>query len=155
MSKQFRRSADRLPPTGTHPAVLLGLLPGLAALTDTDDDVHAVVAGVEALSVTLRAIANEGEGVVLEVLLELRERPVCEGPSLVSMTATPEPTICSRNRDVDANGGRRARDPIDQLSVDLDPASRLLVCDHASLFRIPRKPLHPFAKALPRARGGR
>lgn len=63
----------------THPAILLSLLPGLATLTDTDNDVQAVVTGVEALSVTLRAVTNERESVVLEVLLELRERPVWRG----------------------------------------------------------------------------
>ena len=66
---------------GTHPAVLLRLLPRLAALTDADDDVDAVVASVEALPVTLRAVADEGERVVLEVLLELGEGPVCERES--------------------------------------------------------------------------
>jgi hypothetical protein len=62
----------------THPAILLSLLPGLTTLTDTDNNVDAVVAGVETLSVTLRAVTDEGEGVVLEVLLELGKGPVCE-----------------------------------------------------------------------------
>lgn len=52
-----------------NPAILLGVLPGLAVLSDTDDDVQAVVAEVQALTVTLRTIADEGQGVVLEVLL--------------------------------------------------------------------------------------
>lgn len=52
------------------PAVLLGVLPGLAVLSDTDDDVEAVVAEVKALAVALRAVADEGQGVVLEVLLQ-------------------------------------------------------------------------------------
>ena len=60
----------------THPAVLDSLSPRLATLTDTDNDVEAVVAGVEALSVALGAIADEGEGVVLEVVLELGQGPV-------------------------------------------------------------------------------
>lgn len=51
------------------PAVLDGVLPRLAILTDTDNDVQAVVAEVEALAVALRAVADEGKGVVLEVLL--------------------------------------------------------------------------------------
>jgi hypothetical protein len=51
------------------PAVLDGVLPGLALLADTDDDVEAVVAEVQALAVALRAVADEGEGVVLEELL--------------------------------------------------------------------------------------
>ena len=53
-----------------HPAVLDRLLPRLAVLADTDDDVEAVVAGVEALAVALRAVADEGERVILEVVLE-------------------------------------------------------------------------------------
>lgn len=53
------------------PAILLGLLPRGAALPDTDDDVEAVVAEVEALTVALRAVADEGKGVVLEVVLEI------------------------------------------------------------------------------------
>jgi hypothetical protein len=60
-----------------HPSVLLGLLPRLSALADADNHVQAVVAGVEALSVALRAVADECERVVLEVLLELGEGPVC------------------------------------------------------------------------------
>jgi hypothetical protein len=51
------------------PAVLNGVLPGLAILAHTNDDVQAVVAKVEALAVTLRAVADEGKGVVLEVVL--------------------------------------------------------------------------------------
>jgi hypothetical protein len=48
----------------------------LSVLPDTDDDVDAVVTGVETLTVALRAVTDEGEGVVLEVLLQLRQRPV-------------------------------------------------------------------------------
>lgn len=62
----------------THPAILLSLLPGLTTLTNTDNNVEAVVAGVQALAVTLGAVTDEGEGVVLEVLLELGKGPVCE-----------------------------------------------------------------------------
>jgi hypothetical protein len=51
------------------PAVLDGILPRLTVLAHTDDDVEAVVTEVEALAVALRAVADEGEGVVLEVLL--------------------------------------------------------------------------------------
>jgi hypothetical protein len=52
------------------PAILDGLLPAGAVFSDTNDDVEAVVAEVEALAVTLGAVADEGEGIVLEVLLE-------------------------------------------------------------------------------------
>lgn len=52
-----------------NPAILDGVLPRLAILTDTDNDVEAVVAEVEALAVALRTVADEGEGIVLEVVL--------------------------------------------------------------------------------------
>lgn len=52
-----------------NPAILLSILPGLAALSDTDNDIQAVVAEVETLTVTLRAVADESQSVVLEVLL--------------------------------------------------------------------------------------
>ena len=51
------------------PAVLDGVLPGLAILTDTDNDIQAVVAEVEALAVALGSVADEGESVVLEIVL--------------------------------------------------------------------------------------
>ena len=54
-----------------HPAVLDGLLPRCTILANTDDDVQAVVAEVEALAVALGAVADEGEGVVLEVVLQV------------------------------------------------------------------------------------
>lgn len=50
--------------------------PALAVLTDTDDDIKAVVTGVETLSVALGAVANEGESVIFEIFLEFGERPV-------------------------------------------------------------------------------
>lgn len=52
------------------PAVLDGILPRLAILPHADDDVQAVVTKVKALAVALGAVPNEGEGVVLEVLLQ-------------------------------------------------------------------------------------
>lgn len=52
-----------------NPAVLNGILPRLAILADTNDDVDAVVTEVETLAVTLRAVADESESVVLEVVL--------------------------------------------------------------------------------------
>lgn len=51
------------------PAILLGVLPRGTALSYTDDDVQAVVAEVKTLAVALGAVADEGEGVVLEVFL--------------------------------------------------------------------------------------
>lgn len=52
-----------------HPAVLLSLLPGLSVLAHTDDDVEAVVTEVKTLTVTLGSVADQGESVVLEVVL--------------------------------------------------------------------------------------
>lgn len=52
-----------------NPTILLGLLPGCAVLPHTDDNVHAIVSKVKTLTVTLRAIANQGKGIVLEVFL--------------------------------------------------------------------------------------
>ena len=52
------------------PAVLHSILPRLAILADTDDDVEAVVAQVETLAVALGAVADEGKSVVLEVVLK-------------------------------------------------------------------------------------
>ena len=51
------------------PAILLGILPGLAVLSDANDDVQAIVAKVETLTVALRAVADQSKGVVLEVVL--------------------------------------------------------------------------------------
>jgi hypothetical protein len=60
------------------PAVLDGVLPRLAILADADDDVETIVAQVKTLAVALRAVANEGKSVVLEVglraLVELLDR---------------------------------------------------------------------------------
>jgi hypothetical protein len=50
-----------------NPTVFLGLLPGFTAFTDTDNDLEAVVSGVEGLTVTLGTVTDHGQGVVLEV----------------------------------------------------------------------------------------
>ncbi len=42
----------------------------MTVLADTDDDVQAVVAEVETLSVTLASVSDQSKSVVLEVLLE-------------------------------------------------------------------------------------
>ena len=60
----------------TYPAILDSLLPGFTVLADTDNDVEAVVTGVETLTVTLRAVTDESKSVVLEVVLELSQGPV-------------------------------------------------------------------------------
>jgi hypothetical protein len=59
-----------------YPSVLDSLLPRSAVLANTDDDVDSVVAGVESLSVTLGTVTDDSEGVVLEVVLQLGQRPV-------------------------------------------------------------------------------
>lgn len=51
------------------PSVLLGLLPRGAILPDADDDIEAIIAEVEALSMALRAVADQSKGIVLEVIL--------------------------------------------------------------------------------------
>ena len=63
------------------PAVVESLLPGLAVLSYTDNDVEAVVAHVETLAVALGAIADEGKGVVLEVLLAQLSAPCSSTPN--------------------------------------------------------------------------
>lgn len=60
----------------TNPAIFDGLLPALAILADTDDDVETVVTGIQALAMTLRAIADKGEGVVFEVVVKPGKGPV-------------------------------------------------------------------------------
>lgn len=60
----------------TYPAILDSLFPTLTTLANTDNDVQAVVTSVQALTVTLRAVPNESEGIVLEIVLELGEGPV-------------------------------------------------------------------------------
>ena len=58
------------------PAVLDSLLPGSAILTNTNNDIETLVTQVETLAVTLGAITDQCQGVVLEVLLELRTGPI-------------------------------------------------------------------------------
>jgi len=53
------------------PAILLCFFPRCAILPHADNHVQAIVSEVETLTVALRAIADEGESVVLEVFLHL------------------------------------------------------------------------------------
>ena len=53
----------------TYPTIFKCLFPTLAVLANADDDVQAIIARVEALSVALRAIANEGKRIIFEVVL--------------------------------------------------------------------------------------
>jgi len=52
-----------------YPAILLSFFPGSTIFPDADDDVEAIVAEIEALSVTLCTVSNKGESIVLEVVL--------------------------------------------------------------------------------------
>ena len=52
------------------------LSPALTVFPNTDDNIEAIVTSVETLSMSLRAVADESEGVVLEVVLELGQGPV-------------------------------------------------------------------------------
>lgn len=58
------------------PAVLDGLLPRSTILTDTDDDVQALVTQVKTLTVTLGTVTDESKGIVLEELVELLTGPI-------------------------------------------------------------------------------
>ena len=58
------------------PAILLCFLPASTVFPYTNDDIEAVVAEIQPLAMTLRAIADESESVVLEVVKELVTRPV-------------------------------------------------------------------------------
>ncbi len=60
----------------TYPAISHGLLPALTVFADTNNDIEAVVASVQTLTMALRAITDKRERVVLEVVLELSQRPV-------------------------------------------------------------------------------
>ena len=55
-----------------NPSILLRLFPACAILANTDDHVQTVVTEVQTLAVALRAVSDEGEGVVLEVILSNR-----------------------------------------------------------------------------------
>jgi hypothetical protein len=51
-AKKNSDSDSRQRQRSTHPAILLGELPALAALTDADNDVEAVVTSIQPLTVT-------------------------------------------------------------------------------------------------------
>ena len=51
------------------PTILLCLFPRGAVLSNTDDDIQAIVAEVETLTVALGAVADKGKCVILEVVL--------------------------------------------------------------------------------------
>jgi hypothetical protein len=61
----------------TNPTILNSLFPTRTIFSYTDNDVQTIIAGVQTLSVSLRAIADQGEGVVFEVLVDLGKRPIC------------------------------------------------------------------------------
>ena len=73
---QGRVRAEEVREGRTDPTILDGLFPALAVLADTNDNVEAVVTSIQTLAMALRAVADEGEGVVLEVVVKLGKRPV-------------------------------------------------------------------------------
>jgi hypothetical protein len=52
-----------------HPSILNSLFPAGTVFSHTDNNIQAIVAEVQALTVTLRSVPDESEGVVLEVFL--------------------------------------------------------------------------------------
>ena len=58
-----------------HPSILLCLFPARTVLAHTNNDVEALVPQAEALTVSLRAVADEGECVILEVVLSFYQSP--------------------------------------------------------------------------------
>ena len=52
-----------------HPTIFESLFPTLAVFANADDDFEAIVARVEALSVALRTIADEGKRIIFEVVM--------------------------------------------------------------------------------------
>lgn len=61
------------------PAILLGVLPRSTVLSHANNHIQTVVAQVQALAVALRAVADEGQSVILEVFL--RQSVGCQGDS--------------------------------------------------------------------------
>ena len=100
------------------PAILLRLFPACAVLAHTDDHVQAVIAEVQALAMALRAVADESEGVVLEVVL-CRGQPCTsvgysvEGRDIrgacpwASHHALPDSSACSSSTHCDGKHYRR------------------------------------------------
>ena len=59
-----------------NPAILLSLLPASTVFPHTNDDIESIITKIQTLAVTLGAVANERERIVLEVVKELVTRPV-------------------------------------------------------------------------------
>lgn len=57
-----------------YPAILYCFFPRGTVLSDTNDDIEAVVSEIQTLTVTLRSIADQCEGVILEVFLNRKIR---------------------------------------------------------------------------------
>ncbi len=51
------------------PSILLGFTPRRAVFAHADDDIQPVVSKIQALAVPLRAIPDQREGIILEVVL--------------------------------------------------------------------------------------
>lgn len=59
-----------------HPTICLKLLPALIVFASAHDDVETIAKRIQALAVTLRAVADHSERVVLEIFLKLFTRPI-------------------------------------------------------------------------------
>jgi hypothetical protein len=53
-----------------NPAILNCFLPGCTVLSNANYDIEAIVAEIETLTVALRSVSDQSEGIVLEVVLE-------------------------------------------------------------------------------------
>lgn len=60
----------------TNPSVLHCLSPTFSVLADANDHIQTVVTSIQALAMSLRTIANEGERVIFEVVLKFCQRPI-------------------------------------------------------------------------------
>lgn len=54
-----------------HPSILHSFLPAGSIFPHTDDDVQAIVAKVQPLTVALRAVADQCKRIILEVFLQV------------------------------------------------------------------------------------
>ena len=60
-----------------YPSVLLSLLPARTVFPYANNNVQTIVAKIESLTVTLRAVADQSKRVILEVVEEFLGWPVC------------------------------------------------------------------------------
>jgi hypothetical protein len=60
----------------TYPTIRHRLLPTLTILTDTDNDVKTIITSIQTLAMSLRAVPDKGQGIVLEIVLQLSQWPI-------------------------------------------------------------------------------